>query len=46
MSSLWNETGFRWFDALVGIVSASAFGILALAGLVWLVERAFGDSLR
>jgi hypothetical protein len=32
--------------ALVGIVSASAFGILALAGLVCLVERAFGDSPR
>jgi hypothetical protein len=44
--SLWHRTGFGWFNALVNIVSSSAFGVLALAGLVWLVERVFGEEPR
>jgi hypothetical protein len=42
----WDRYPFGWFDALEQTVTLCATGIVVLAALVWLVERAFGDSPR
>jgi hypothetical protein len=44
--SLGDRFGLGWFDTVRGVVSVSGVGIVALAGLVWLIERTFGDSPR
>lgn len=36
----WDRYPFGWFSALTDTVTASAVGVLALAGMVWLIGRA------
>ena len=42
----WDRFTFGWFDPLQQTISLCGIGIFTLAGLVWLVERVFGDSPR
>lgn len=42
----WDRFGAGWFVAVTETVSFCASGVFALAGLVWLIERVFGEEPR
>ena len=43
----WDRSrGLGWFETVTTTVSLCAIGVVALAALVWLVERVFGEEPR
>jgi hypothetical protein len=44
-AAIWNQSrGNGWFLAVTDTVAECATGVLALAALVWLIDRVFGDQ--
>jgi hypothetical protein len=45
-ASSWGGSSTGWFFRVSDAISLCSIGVVTLAGLVWLIERTFGDGPR